>query len=125
MASISTGTLTLTVDEIGLHFVASVDTNISYIADTVNLIKAGLTVGCSFGFWILDEHEVYDAGTDTITDTILEVQLLEGSVLSNPQYTDTSVNARAQDKVEEYRQKYANQEQEQRELELIEMELDL
>lgn len=105
LASTETGTFVLTVDEIGLHFVATVDTSISYVSDVVNLIKGGLTVGCSFGFYILNDNETFDASTETVTDTILEVQLLEGSVLSNPQYTDTSVSARAKTKQEDIKRK--------------------
>lgn len=124
LASLNTKSLTLTVDAIGLYFVATVDTNISYIKDTVNLIKAGLTVGCSFGFWILAENEVYDASTDTITDTLLEIQLIEGSVLSNPQYTDTTVSARAKDKSELYKQKQDKLKEDELYLELIKIELE-
>ena len=112
------------MDEIGLYFVATVDTNTSYIKDAVALIKAGLTVGCSFGFWILAENEVYDAMTDTITDTLLEVQLIEGSILSNPQYTDTTVSARAKDKSEEYKQKQNKLKDDELNLELIKIELE-
>ena len=125
LASTGTGSLVLNIDEIGLRFVATVDTSISYVSDTVKLIKSGLTVGCSFGFYILRDNEVYDAATDTVTDTILEVQLLEGSVLSNPQYTDTAVSARAKDKIEEYQQGHKRQEQDQRDIELIKIEMEL
>lgn len=125
LASTETGTLVLKSDEIGLYFVATVDTSVSYIADTVNLIKSGLTVGCSFGFYILKDNETYDASTDSITDTILEVQLLEGSVLSNPQYTDTSVSARAQDKAKEYKQNLEKQKQNEMDMEIIKIEMGL
>ena len=125
LASTRTGTLILTADAIGLHFTATVDTSISYINDTVKLIKAGLTVGCSFGFWIISDNEVYDAITDTYIDTLLEVQLFEGSVLSNPQYTDTDVSARAKDRVEENQNKIKELEQRELELQLIEIEMEL
>ena len=122
MACTNNGSMALNADEIGLHFIAKVDTSITYIADTVALIKAGITAGCSFGFYILNDNETFDASTNTYTDTILEVQLLEGSILCNPQYTDTSVSARSKDRVEEI--------EKQKELDkikqkiLIELELD-
>lgn len=97
----SNGSLVLNTDDIGLHFIATVDTSISYIADVVTLIKSGITTGCSFGFYILTDNETYDASTNTYTDVLLEVQLLEGSVLCNPQYSDTTVSARCKDRVEE------------------------
>ncbi|URZ06774.1 HK97 family phage prohead protease [Clostridium felsineum] len=101
MACTGNGSLALNADDMGLHFIATVDTSISYIADTVALIKSGITAGCSFGFYILNDNESYDASTDTYTDTILEIQLLEGSVLCNPQYTDTTVSARGKERIEE------------------------
>lgn len=125
LASTETGTLVLNVDDVGLHFVATVDTSISYVADIVNLIKSGLVIGCSFGFYILNDNEVYDAETDTITDTLLEVQLLEGSVLTDPQYADTTVTARAKNKVEEYRKQQEQLKTDKKTLDLIKLELDI
>lgn len=101
MACTNNGTLVLNADDVGLHFTATVDTSISYIADTVSLIKNGITAGCSFGFYVLRDNETYDAASEVYTDTLLEIQLLEGSVLCNPQYTDTQVSARGKDRVEE------------------------
>lgn len=120
LASTGAGTLILNADNIGLHFIATVDTSISYIKDVVGLVKNGLAAGCSFGFWILNDNEVFDASTQTYTDTLLEIQMDEGSILSNPAYSDTSVIARAKDKVEELRKK-KNEEI----LELLEIELEL
>ena len=101
MACTQNKTLALNIDENGLHFIATVDTSISYVYDTVTLIKAGITAGCSFGFYILNDNETFDASNNTYTDTILEVQLLEGSILCNPQYEDTTVSARGKDRIEE------------------------
>lgn len=126
LASTETGTLVLTTDEIGLHFIATVDKSISYINDVCTLIKSGLTVGCSFGFYIINDNEVYDSATQTWTDTILEVQLLEGSVLSNPQYSDTTVSARGKDRIEQIlAEKEAQEKELNNELELLKIELDL
>lgn len=122
MACTDNGTLVLNADDVGLHFTATVDTSISYVYDTVALIKAGITAGCSFGFYILNDNEVFDASTNTYTDTILEVQLNEGSILCNPQYTDTTVSARGKDRIEELQK-----EKEQKLLKekiLIELELN-
>lgn len=115
MACTNNGSLALNADDIGLHFIAKVDTSISYINDTVALIKAGITTGCSFGFYILNDNETFDASTSTYTDTILEIQMLEGSILCNPQYTDTVVSARGKDRVEEL--------QKQKERELIKQKI--
>ncbi|WP_368076691.1 HK97 family phage prohead protease [Clostridium tyrobutyricum] len=126
LASTGAGTLILEIDNIGLHFIATVDTGVSYIADVVALVKNGLIVGCSFGFSIIDDKETYDSNTDTITDTLTQICLYEGSILSDPQYTDTTVSARAKlKKVDIEKEKDRKNEQRKLRKKKLELELDL
>lgn len=119
LASTKTGTLELETDNIGLRFKATINNNLSYAKDTIELIKEGLIAGCSFGFNCVEEDVNYNSEKDTITRTLLKVNLYEGSVLCIPQYIDTSVFTRAKELVEEEKKKI------QLEKELRELKIDL
>ncbi|WP_160684702.1 HK97 family phage prohead protease [Clostridium sp. C2-6-12] len=125
LASTQTGTLTLSVDNIGLRFNAVINDNLSYGKDAIELIKQGLIQGCSFGFSCVRESNEYNSNDDSIMRTLLEVELYEGSILCIPQYQDTSVFARAKEIAEEERNKL----QQQKDLEIrkrkLEIELEL
>jgi HK97 family phage prohead protease len=126
LASTEAGSLQLDTDNIGLHFIATVDTNISYVNDVINLVKSGLMIGCSFGFDILDDKDSYDPNTDTFTDTLTKICLYEGTILSNPQYTDTTVSARAKVKKEDIeREKTKKSEKIELRKKKLELELEL
>lgn len=105
LASTKTGTLELETDNIGLRFKATINSNLSYAKDTIELIKEGLIQGCSFGFSCIEEDINYNSESNIVTRTLLKVNLYEGSVLCIPQYEDTTVFARAKEIVEEERQK--------------------
>lgn len=105
LASTVTGTLTLSVDNIGLRFNATINDNLSYGKDAIELIRQGLIQGCSFGFTTIRESNEYNSTDDSIMRTLLEVNLYEGSILCIPQYEDTSVFARAKEIAKEERDK--------------------
>ncbi|MDP4146958.1 MAG: HK97 family phage prohead protease [Bacillota bacterium] len=105
LASTSTGTLELSTDNIGLRFKATLNENLSYSKDTIELIRQGLIQGCSFGFSCVRESCECNCTDDSMTRTLLEVTLYEGSVLCTPQYEDTTVFARAKEVAAEERKK--------------------
>lgn len=125
LASTITGTLTLSTDNIGLRFNATINDNLSYGKDAVELIRQGLISGCSFGFNCVRESNEYNSTDDSITRTLLEVNLYEGSILCIPQYEDTQVFARAKEIADTERNKL----QETKDLEIrkrkLEIELEL
>lgn len=125
LASTRTGTLTLEVDNVGLRFNATINDNLSYGKDAIELIKQGLIQGCSFGFSCVRESNEYNSNDDSIMRTLLEVQLYEGSILCIPQYEDTTVYARCKEIAEEERNKL----EQQKDLEIrkrkLEIELEL
>jgi HK97 family phage prohead protease len=125
LASIQTGTLTLSIDNVGLRFNATINDNLSYGKDAIELIRQGLIQGCSFGFSCVRESNEYNSNDDSIMRTLLEVELYEGSILCIPQYEDTSVYARCKEIAKEERNKL----QQQKDLEIrkrkLEIELEL
>ena len=121
LASTLTGTLELATDNIGLRFKATLNDNLSYSKDTIELIRQGLIQGCSFGFNCKKESNEYNSTDDSITRTLLEVVLYEGSVLCIPQYEDTTVFARAREIAEEERSKL----QQQKDLEIRKRKVNL
>jgi len=89
LASTTIGTLNLSVDDVGLRFSATINKNISFANDVIELMKAGLITGCSFGFICNEEDIQYNSQDDSFTRTLLQVDLFEGSLLCIPQYEDT------------------------------------
>lgn len=125
LASTKTGTLELEVNNVGLRFKATINENVSYGKDVVELIKEGLIAGCSFGFRCVEEEIIYNSDEDTITRTLLKVELYEGSLLCIPQYKDTNVFARAKEIEQAERQKLEQQKQDEILKRKIELELEL
>lgn len=121
LASTKTGTLELETDNIGLRFKATINSNLSYAKDTIELVKEGLIQGCSFGFNCVRENVEYNSKDDSLIRTLLEVNLYEGSVLCIPQYEDTTVFTRAKELIAEERQKL----QVDKELENLKTDLEL
>ncbi|WP_368244101.1 HK97 family phage prohead protease [Clostridium tertium] len=105
LSSTRNNTLILEEDNIGLKFKATVNSNLSYGKDVVELVREGLVQGCSFGFSVLADEYVYNDENDTLTRTLTKVKLYEGSVLCIPQYEDTEVMARSRQIGEEERKR--------------------
>ena len=85
--------------------------------DAVNAharVERGDVDGCSFGFDIGKMEEAWDG--DQYRTVILEVDpLYEVSPCTFPAYTDTSISARAQQSMEDAKQRYKEAEQKKRE----------
>jgi HK97 family phage prohead protease len=92
-----TGTLSLSEDNTGLKF--SVDMPDTQAArDLMTLVERGDVDQCSFGFCIREQN--WTAITDADGDTtevreILDVDLMDASVVTYPAYPTTSVEARS------------------------------
>lgn len=132
LADTETGSLQLSVDNIGLRFSVILDKNISYANDVYNLVKSGLIKGCSFGFITNKDTWTTNENMEDIR-TLLNVTLLEVTLTIAPAYNETSASASASASVsvrsyDKYKQSINDAEkakQEQRELELLRIELEL
>jgi uncharacterized protein len=93
LARVRAGTLRLSEDDQGLHFDADVDPEISYVNDLLRNIRSGSIDSCSFGFYADDENFVDD--NDGLLRQLNAVTCFDVSPVINPQYSGTSVSARA------------------------------
>lgn len=91
LGRVDAGTLQLSIDKVGLHFVLDMpDTTVGH--DVYNNIKAGNLKGMSFGFSVADGGDSWQQGDDCPVRIITQLQTLsEISVVSRPAYDDTSV----------------------------------
>lgn len=87
------GTLELKADDKGLYGVVKMP-NTAYAQDVYQLIKRGDVDQCSFGFNILNET-VEELASGGIRWRINDIDLHEISVVTFPQYENTTVQARA------------------------------
>lgn len=92
LGRVDAGTLKLSIDNVGLHFVLDMpDTTVGH--DVYNNIKAGNLKGMSFGFVVADGGGSWRQGASKPIRTINQLQTLgEISVVSKPAYDDTSIN---------------------------------
>ena len=85
--------LQVNVDETGVHFQAELRTNLG--KDVYAAIKAGDISGCSFGFFCQEDHiEKRDNVIIRHIDKL--ARLTDLSIVDDPQYTQTSVEARSE-----------------------------
>jgi HK97 family phage prohead protease len=89
------GTLKLTEDATGLHFVVDLaDTTAA--RDIKTMIARGDIDGCSFGFMVM-EDEVLKRADGTILRTLIDLELIEISpAVAFPAYASTEVAVRSQ-----------------------------
>lgn len=92
LGRVDAGTLKLSIDNVGLHFVLDMpDTTVGH--DVYNNIKAGNLKGMSFGFSVADRGDSWQRGASKPIRTINQLETLgEISVVSKPAYDDTSIN---------------------------------
>lgn len=123
LASTRNKTLELNTDKIGLKFRATINKNLTYASDVYELVKSGEVRGCSFGFRVKKHNVEYDSKMDKVERTLLEIELIEGTITPIPAYEDTEVQARAK----EYKNKFNRENEEIRALtqEMNELELFL
>ncbi|MCT3048518.1 phage major capsid protein [Leuconostoc mesenteroides] len=95
LARVDSGNLTLTVDETGLFFVATLaDTSLAN--DVYQDILAGNLKGMSFGFTIPDDGDdwIFDQG-ETAVHVVNQIgDVVEITITPNPAYQDTSVSVK-------------------------------
>jgi HK97 family phage prohead protease len=85
-------TLTVEQDSIGLKFNASLPST-TQASDLIALIERGDIDGCSFSFIANKDDWKTDQVGNTVR-TLIDVELFEVSVVSEPAYPDTSVSLR-------------------------------
>ena len=87
-------TLTLSEDAHGLAFeLALPDT--SHGRDLAVLVDRGDVSGCSFGFRVRDGGERWEQRGSALVRELLDVELSEVTLTSDPAYTDTTVALRS------------------------------
>lgn len=88
------GTLVLSEDNTGLHYVNDMDMSTSVGKDVYAHIMRGDIDQCSFGFVVRDEEVSYD-DEGIATRTIKQADLFDVSPVTYPAYPTTSVEARS------------------------------
>jgi len=92
LATIKAGTLRLENREDGLWFELDIpDTTVG--RDTLALVERGDLFGCSFTMWVMKDEWRWD-DQDVPIREITEAKLTEISIVINPAYLDTEVEAR-------------------------------
>lgn len=100
LARCKDGTLTLDKRADGLYFKATLNTNLG--KDVYTAIKAGDITGCSFGFYCNGDttENTEDYSLRTITSIS---ELSDISIVDNPAYQQTNVEARSIDELNKQR----------------------
>lgn len=99
----SNKSLVLEEDDKGLKGTLKI-ANTSFGRDVYELVKRGDISGCSFGFFINDY--IVRKEQEFTTYILTDVELLEVSVVTWPQYEQTSINARSKSDLNNF---YANE----------------
>lgn len=94
MASTKNGSLELFEDEIGLFFRAKLNKNVSFIKDVYELVKDN-HYAMSFGFNVINQS--WEKVEGQLIRNISELDLFEISLVKNPAYGQSVVNARSLD----------------------------
>lgn len=124
LGSTRSGNLRLFTDEIGLRFELDINENISYAKDLYELVSNNDINGCSFGFYVNDDSwSRTDEGIDL--RTINEVELIEVTITPFPAYLDSEASCRSYDKFKEQQAEELRKAKDEKELELISIELSL
>ena len=121
----SAGTLRLKEDDIGLWFEADLpDTNAG--RDLYTSIGRGDISGASFGFMVRAENWHYEDGEQDLRE-LLDVELVEVSVVTFPAYDDTAVAVRSKERFDAEcgRSQAKASENAKRDVWLLEKSLDL
>jgi len=101
------GTLKLEDTPVGLRFYCALDKNSQAHKDLYGAVKRGDIDECSFAFTVPPGGDEWEDGTDEETGrsiqirTLKDVDLLDVSVVTNPAYPNTQVDARQALKIRE------------------------
>lgn len=98
------GTLTLAEDKTGLSVQINPPDSAAAFLETM---RRGDVDQMSFGFIAIRDLWEEDRNAETVTRTLLEVQLVEVSVVAFPAYSDTTASVRAIEQAKEIRSKFA------------------
>ena len=93
LARSDNGTLKLATDKKGLRFTAQLNKNIQQHRDLFEACKAGLYNECSFAFIVAPDGQQWSP--DGTQRTLLDVDLLDCSLVGSPAYPGTSAAARS------------------------------
>jgi len=93
LARSDNGTLALTTDSKGLKFKAQLNNNIQQHRDLFEACKSGLYNECSFAFTVPPDGQRWSP--DGTQRTLLDVDLLDCALVSQPAYEGTSAAARS------------------------------
>jgi HK97 family phage prohead protease len=93
LARSDNGTLKLATDKKGLRFTAQLNKNIQQHKDIFEACKAGLYNECSFAFVVAPAGQKWSP--DHTQRTLLDVDLLDCSLVAEPAYPGTSAAARS------------------------------
>lgn len=99
----SAGTLVLSEDSKGLAVEIDPPDSAAGLLETM---RRGDVDQMSFGFQVIKDMWEEDRKADTVSRTLLEVRLIEVSVVAFPAYDATSVGVRAIDQAKEIRSKF-------------------
>jgi hypothetical protein len=93
LARSDNSTLALSTDRKGLRFTAQLNKNIQQHKDIFEACKAGLYNECSFAFTVAPDGQQWSP--DGTQRTLLDVDLLDCSLVGSPAYEGTSAAARS------------------------------
>jgi len=94
------GTLQLREDSHGLAFTLSLP-NTSHGNDLAELVQRGDVAGCSFGFRVAPGGDRWEQRGKQMVRELLDVELIEVTLTSNPAYQDTTIAIRSRPSVYE------------------------
>jgi HK97 family phage prohead protease len=102
LGSTKSGSLTLSVDSIGLRFTLRINPEVSYAKDVYHLVKDGDVDGCSFGFIARDdEWSMLEDGTEI--RYLKDIELIECTITPFPAYMASEATCRSYDEYKEER----------------------
>lgn len=120
LGSTRNDSLKLTTDDTGLRFELTPKANTTFMKDVVELVNSGELRGCSFGFRVKDDDWTTKDGTDY--RTLKDVELMECTLTALPAYESSEVSNRS---YEAYKQEREQEEQRNKDLALLQLQLDL
>lgn len=121
LGSTRSGSLTLSVDEVGLRFSLKPNSNVSYAKDVIELVRSGDLAGASFGFTVNDD--AWEERDGDYHRTLKDISLIEVTLTGFPAYTSSEVHSRSFEAFKEDKQVAETRKLKQRQI-AIELELN-
>lgn len=114
LGSTRSGSLTLSVDEVGLRFSLKPNMSVSYAKDVVELVRSGDLAGASFGFTVSDDD--WEEKDGEYHRTLKEINLFEVTLTAFPAYVSSEVHSRSFDVFKENQEELRKSEQKKQEM---------